>query len=1062
MPATGHECVCKKVFATRNGLQQHLRRRYCRGPPTDVNINECPVCNQTYDTYTGMRLHYRRSHPADYNNEMQDESAPKTYGGTVWSEEQLFYMARVEKSYSGRAVNSHIREVAFPTKTIDAIKSKRRTAEYREILAAVMGEPDLSTTDDSAAIPVEQLPSTTNDLIPDEPNVTILDDEPLMSASVLCTSTCVRYGDPIREFLNDYMSDWNDLELELLRMVREAHVNRREEIRDKIEEYINQICCNSASVSSSTKPSTRNNRKKVSYNVPKTSSGRKQLRYKLCQKAFKQDTRTLAECIIDDKPYHQGTDLPPIDEIVEYYKNIFSPPTADFTDDDSFTIMPNNIETYLPITPEIVIRTIESTRPSAPGPDGITLNIFKRIPIDKLVLLYNVMLIFAVVPPTLKLNRTVLISKNGVDCGVEGLRPLTIGSFFIRILHKIVASRLSLIPLCHHQRGFLRMDGTLANTAILQTAMKQRRSKGRPYNVIAVDIRKAFDTIAHSTITRALKRMSVDARTLLYVSDSYANCSTTFKSGNDEASIPLNRGVKQGDPLSPALFNLVMDELLCALQDTTEGIPLEGGGSVQSLAYADDIVLLGTNVKNIQRSLTILKDFLHKRCLDLNVDKCAALTASTVPSKKKLFIRTTPAFHIDRKPVRQLGPGDFFKYLGHKYSEMGLLAPTVDLFKTQLTRVRAAPLKPHQKVVIVKRYLLPRYIFSLQNLSITIKILKAFDRCLRITMRLILHLNRSCSDAFLHTSTKEGGLGFFSYRSNIPKILLKRLSGLGSNATDDALRSTLNSDYMSGLFEKFSRWNLGGARNPISGADWANCLERSYSGGGLLQGRGDGNSGFWVNDPPSCWSGKDYVNAVQLRGNLLPTRGIPSNPISERKCRAGCHRAESLSHVLQGCPATHWQRIRRHDRLVNTLKRHAVSRGWRAEVEPTFRGDDGIVKKPDLLFSKNDSIVICDVAIPWERPSDLSVAFSSKISTYSTLPFISKLQRIYPDKNITITALIISARGIWFRGNTINKILGISRANIRGLISDAMNGSILIHRDFNRLVCSIDGHTYHS
>lgn len=78
--------------------------------------------------------------------------------------------------------------------------------------------------------------------------------------------------------------------------------------------------------------------------------------------------------------------------------------------------------------------------------------------------------------------------------------------------------------------------------------------------------------------------------------------------------------------------------------------------------------------------------------------------------------------------------------------------------------------------------------------------------------------------------------------------------------------------------------------------------------------------------PPVSWK------AVQLRGNLLPTKSGLHNRSEDRFCRFRCRRVESLFHVLQGCPAIYGPRINRHDHIVNQIGKMARKEGWNVEV----------------------------------------------------------------------------------------------------------------------------------
>ncbi|KAK9719194.1 hypothetical protein QE152_g22800 [Popillia japonica] len=185
------------------------------------------------------------------------------------------------------------------------------------------------------------------------------------------------------------------------------------------------------------------------------------------------------------------------------------------------------------------------------------------------------------------------------------------------------------------------------------------------------------------------------------------------------------------------------------------------------------------------------------------------------------------------------------------------------------------------------------------------------------------------------------------------------------------------------FYQTLLRWTEGNGGNTTNiNKEWGRKLQESYSGNGLRQGSTSGVSGNWVRNPPNFWSGTDFINAVKLRGNLLPTKGIPSNPPHERRCRAGCNKTESLSHVLQGCPLTHWHRIRRHDRVAGRLRQISERNGWIVEEATRLRLADGSLRKPDLTMVRGDTIVVCDITIVWEGPNPLTMAYQQKVAYY--------------------------------------------------------------------------------
>lgn len=144
---------------------------------------------------------------------------------------------------------------------------------------------------------------------------------------------------------------------------------------------------------------------------------------------------------------------------------------------------------YAPVLIEDLVKCLASKMSATAGPDGMTLRDVRRIRPARIALLFNVMLYTGLTPPSLKRCRTTLIPKgdNGLE-RVENWRPITVAPILIRIFHRILASRLSRVPLHDAQRGFRAMDGTLANTIILQAIIKDRRSSASPYQIAAIDL----------------------------------------------------------------------------------------------------------------------------------------------------------------------------------------------------------------------------------------------------------------------------------------------------------------------------------------------------------------------------------------------------------------------------------------------------------------------------------------------------------------------------------------------------------------------------------------------
>ena len=782
--------------------------------------------------------------------------------------------------------------------------------------------------------------------------------------------------------------------------------------------------------------------------------------YRFTQQLYLKDTARCAGDIIEGRlgnvPASPGTEA-----VYTHYREIFGTPSVDVHQESTIPT-PDWDCTYSPFTTEEITDTLKRVKSKSKGPDGISIANLMSINVNRLCLLLNIITATGTIPTRILQCRTTLIPKGIPSDNVTDWRPITISSVLIKTLNRLILKRLNHAPVSHSQRGFITMDGCLGNNLLLSHLIRKHRNKGQPHFIITLDIKKAFDSVSHQAILRALNRFRVNSIYSNFIMKSYSNVWTTIAIGRDRtAPIPMIRGVKQGDPLSPLLFNFVMDELLSLLPNNI-GLSLGNGHNIAAMAYADDLILMARNKGDATRLLNITTEFLTMIGMQLNPAKSYSLGCVVVPKKKKLVVDTVNAFSINGHPIKSIGPTDQVKYLGHHYNFQGICRPDLSTLRVHLDRLCAAPLKPQQKLNILKTYLLPRYFYGFQNPSITGKLLGGAARMTRMAARRMLHLPRTSASAYLHASIRDGGLGIPDFSTAIPSVLLKRLDNLEDKAglnNDLDLVTLFEEGGMDSLRMKLSRI-LGTIPHTSNGPRkyYSMKLQNSISGNGLHQGASNPASSQWIGNPPRFWGGQDFIRSIQLRGNLLPTIGIVSNPPEARGCRAGCRRQETLCHVLQRCPVTHLERCRRHDFIVKDVQRWGEANGWDTLVEPHFRSPEGL-RKPDLLLLKDDKIIITDIQVVWEGPRVMAAAYTTKERYYSTPNFIEAVQRRFPGRTITVLPFIIGARGTWYRQSSLLlNNLGLPQRAANDLVIRTLTGGMIIHQSFNRGVWARNNH----
>ena len=152
-----------------------------------------------------------------------------------------------------------------------------------------------------------------------------------------------------------------------------------------------------------------------------------------------------------------------------------------------------------------------------------------------------------------------------------------------------------------------------------------------------MDFRKAFDTVWHEGLLLKLTRLGINNNFFRIIKNMYSKNKLCIKvQGQLTNSFNSNIGVRQGDNLSPTLFNIFINDLQTYIEKESETHPVQlGNTTLNCLLYADDVVLISKTKKGLQACMNAVHKFSGEWHLEINPDKTKAL----IFNKKGTFLQ---------------------------------------------------------------------------------------------------------------------------------------------------------------------------------------------------------------------------------------------------------------------------------------------------------------------------------------------------------------------------------------------------------------------------------------
>jgi len=242
----------------------------------------------------------------------------------------------------------------------------------------------------------------------------------------------------------------------------------------------------------------------------------------------------------------------------------------------------------------------------APGPDGLHAAFYQRmwnIVGENIFQMVKEAFVGGSLPPGLNDTTLVLIPKVQFPENVRQFRPISLCNVSYKIITKTITNRLKyILPdiVGPYQSSFVQgrqiSDNILVFQEIMHTMRKQKGSTG--YMAIKLDFEKAYDRLSWDFICSTLLDIGFAQNWVQLIMQCVQTPRLSILWNGQQLSHFLpERGIRQGDAMSPAIFVLCMEKLSQAISHSVstglwKGIKFAQDSPILShLCFADDLVL---------------------------------------------------------------------------------------------------------------------------------------------------------------------------------------------------------------------------------------------------------------------------------------------------------------------------------------------------------------------------------------------------------------------------------------------------------------------------------------
>ncbi|XP_028551780.1 uncharacterized protein LOC110101382 [Dendrobium catenatum] len=338
--------------------------------------------------------------------------------------------------------------------------------------------------------------------------------------------------------------------------------------------------------------------------------------------------------LLSSNPQSSRADM--ISFIIHYFQELYNPSPPSNMNMDIFPVgnilsdeYVSSLNSYV-TDGDIKSAVFSGSSKSAPGLDGLNFHFYKsgwHILGPTVCRAIRSFFIKGFLPKGVKSTALAIVPKHKNASSISDYRPIALCNVLYKIIAKILAAKLKPVMnwiVKDNQAGFVNSRVSTDNILLANDILYHAGKRGGDNIFCAkLDIKKAFDSVSRQFLLARLAQKGFPSFFISWIKACITDVNfSILLNGALEGYFPTSAGLRQGCPLSPYLFCIVMDAFSNLLEGRGFKGITNGNFSLNHLLYADDVLIFGeATTENCLIRANAITDFANSSGLFINYEK---------------------------------------------------------------------------------------------------------------------------------------------------------------------------------------------------------------------------------------------------------------------------------------------------------------------------------------------------------------------------------------------------------------------------------------------------------